>query len=183
MYLTPGMIHDLKSVSDLSTRKGWEYAGKLDITRKKGKLVYRGITYATSKQRGCVHHELVRKMWDGPVTYHTHPGIGGNHATLPSDEDFGWCSNDRVSIICDQLGYYVIRVQTDQKLNDVMRGVRRDPFLRERQINRGGFEYFATTLPEWKNFIDHELSPLLLSLHGVDLSYHGYDELHTTVIA
>ena len=175
MHLTPGMIQDLKAVSEMSTRKGWEYTGKLDITRKNGKLVYRGITYATSKQRGWVHHELVKEIWDGPVTYHTHPGIGGNHATLPSDEDFGWCSKDRMSIICDQLGYYVIRVQTDHKLNDVMRGVRRDPFLRERQINHEGFEYFATTLPEWKNFINHELSPYLLSLHGVDLSYHGYD--------
>lgn len=92
MKLTPGMIQDLKSVSDLSTHKGWEYTGK---------LVYRGITYATSKHRGSVHQDLVRKMWDGPVTYHTHPGIGGSHATLPSDEDFGWCSKDRVNISWD----------------------------------------------------------------------------------
>jgi len=164
MQLTPGMIHDLRAVSEMSTRKGWEYAGKLDIGYRGDKMVYRGITYTTSKNRMSVHVE--------DCDFHTHPGIPGNYVTLPSNEDF---RSGRMHILCDNLGYYIIKVYNNNVSRNVMEGVRRDPFLRKRQVNDRGMEYFSSTLPEWKNFINHELSPYLLSLHGVDLSYHGYD--------
>ena len=154
MYLTYRMIQDLKAVSEMSTRKGWEYAGNVYMG---------GITFTTSKKRMSVDVE--------ECDYHTHPGIPGNYVTLPSSADF---RSGRVHILCDNLGYYTIKVYTNNVAHNVMDGVRRDPFLRKRQVSDRGMEYFMATLPEWKNFINHELNPYLLSLHGVDLKYHGY---------
>lgn len=73
MQFTSGMLHDLKSVARLSSRRDWEYAGKLDIQQKKGKLVYKGITYHTSERNDGVDADVIKVAWDGPLTYHTHP--------------------------------------------------------------------------------------------------------------
>lgn len=171
MHLTHGMIQDLKSVSEMSTRKGWEYAGTLDIVNRKGQWIYRGIKYNTSKHR--MHVE--REHWDSPVIFHTHPGISGNYVTLPSNADFNNSEINKINIICDNLGFYVIKVYNDKLPENVMEGVRRDPFLRVRQVSDNGMEYFAINdLREWKTFINRELNPYLLSLHGIDLKYREY---------
>jgi hypothetical protein len=181
MNFTSGMIQDLKSVSQLSCRNNWEYAGKLDVRPKGNKLIYKGITYQTSKKKGVVE----RAALDGPVTYHTHPcTLKGFHATLPSDSDFNayikgfphlW-----MNIICDRDGFYVIQL-TDMEamplpkaVEETMADLRLDPFLWVRRVSHEGAEYFRTDLDEWTEFVNDDFHPRMMDQFGISVSYQGY---------
>lgn len=185
MNFTSGMIQDLKSVSQLSCRNNWEYAGKLNIRPKGPKLVYRGITHHTSKKKDAIDPDVLRVAWDGPVTYHTHPcTLDGYHTSLPSDADFKayikgfphlW-----TNIVCDRDGFYVVRL-TDiealpvpHRVQEIMGDIRTEPFLWARRVNHEGAEYFETHPEEWTEFVNDDLHPRLLDLFGISVSYHDY---------
>jgi len=181
MNLTHGMIQDLKSVTQLSSRNNWEYAGKLDIRPKGNKMVYRGITRQTSKRRDTVERAILQ----GPVTYHTHPcTLEGFHATLPSDADFRvfikgfphlW-----TNIICDRDGFYVIQLTDPEALplpkavEETMEDLRLDPFLWVRRTSHDGSEYYQTNLNEWVDFVNDDFHPRLMDRFGISVSYQGF---------
>lgn len=182
MQFTSGMLHDLKSVAQLSSRRNWEYAGKLDVQRKRGKFVYKGITYHTSKRDDGVDSDVIKLAWDGPLTYHTHPcSLEGFHASLPSDKDFKTYIKGHpylwTNLICDRDGFYVIKL-TDPKalplplaVQGMMTDIRMDPFLWSRRVNDDGKEYFKTDIDEWKEFINHDLHPRLMDNFGISVEY------------
>ena len=188
MELTPRMIKDLKAVSDMSSRKGWEYAGKLDLKLKGKKVYYGGITRHTSKKKDHISSDVLKRAWDGSITYHTHPcniDDGLFYSTLPSNADlrafikgfpYLW-----TNLILDRNGFYIIQLTDIESLplpNSVetsMDLLRVEPYLWSRRINHEGFEYFHTTFEEWSGYINKELHPQMLDTFGIDVTYHGYD--------
>ena len=63
MQFSKGMLHDLKSVSRLSSRKNWEYAGKFEMGVN-GR--YKGITRHTSEKENQVDVGAPRRFPDVP---------------------------------------------------------------------------------------------------------------------
>jgi hypothetical protein len=186
MQFSKGMLHDLKSVSLLSSRKDWEYAGKLDIQQKKGKLVYKGITYHTSERNDGVDADVIKVAWDGPLTYHTHPcPMEGFHTSLPSDADFKTyiMGHPRLwtNLVCDRDGFYVVRLTDPTALplphvvQDTLTDMRTEPFLWTRRVNHDGREYFKTNPEEWKEFVNHDMHPRLMDRFGISLEYWDYN--------
>lgn len=42
--------------------------------------------------------------------------------------------------------------------------------------NYGGYEYFKTSMKEWKNMINNELHVYMLNNFGISIKYYGYDD-------
>jgi hypothetical protein len=40
----------------------------------------------------------------------------------------------------------------------------------------GGYEYFETTLTEWKRVINQELNSYIKNLFGISIKYYGYND-------
>ena len=202
LHITKIVVRDLKSVSKMSSRNRWEYGGKVKYDKC---MNYKGLTYATSKERTRVDSSVLRKEWeDAPIAYHTHPSllkeipdeVGPTiFTTLPSDADFesfikGF-PNTQVNIICDARGYYIIDIFDAVKRGSVpvpegvfslMKEVRYEDFLYKRGFGEDGCEYFYTDLLEWKGFINNELNARLRELYGVSINFYGYDDEPPTVI-
>jgi hypothetical protein len=200
VHLPTRLIKDLQEVNKLSSKNRWEYGGKV----KFDKSTYKGLTYTTSKERTRIDALALENEWNAPVTYHTHPSITNvptDHGcwdiftTLPSSADFeayikGF-PDMQVNIITDAHGYYVINVLEAVKIRTCplprsvateMTTLRFEDFLYERSFGEDGCEYFATTLRDWKCFINEELAPRLMELYGISIHYYGYDDVPPTVI-
>ena len=159
----------------------------------------------TSYQRGYIGTEVTNLIKDTYVTYHTHPApqipknnrnvmnINNNsrtrYVTLPSGLDFeayikGY-PNMQANIIADAHGYYIIDIiEAGQKrvrpnpgeVNRFMEWLRTRPFLKSRLRMFENYEYFETTLKEWKYVINQELLPYLVEHFGISIRYHGYND-------
>jgi hypothetical protein len=202
LHITKVVVRDLKSVSKLSSKNRWEYGGKVKYDRF---MNYKGLTYATSKERARVDSSVLETEWeDAPVAYHTHPSflqvipdeVGPTiFTTLPSDADFesfikGF-PNLQVNIICDARGYYIIdifdavkkgTVPVPEGVFSLMKEVRYEDFLLKRSFGEERCEYFSTDLREWKSFINEDLHPRLNELYGVSIKFYGYDDEPPTVV-
>ena len=202
LHISKTVVKDLKSVNRLSSRKGWEYGGKVKYDKC---MNYKGLTYATSKERRRVDSSVLQSEWsDAPIAYHTHPfflKVVPDEAgpdiftTLPSNADFesfikGF-PDMQINIICDTRGYYVIDIfesvkngtlPVPQGVFSLMTEIRYEEFLLKRAFGEDGCEYFSTNLPEWKTFINGELHARLYHLYGISMRYYGYDDEPPTVI-
>ena len=49
-------------------------------------------------------------------------------------------------------------------------------YLRSRFKSIGGYEYFETTLTEWKNMIVREMNPFMIRVYGISIKYYGYND-------
>jgi hypothetical protein len=202
LHISKSVVKDLKSVSKLSSKNRWEYGGKVTYDKC---MNYKGLTYATSKERARVDSSVLESEWsDAPVAYHTHPSLlkvipdelGPTiFTTLPSDADFESFIKGfpgmQVNIICDARGYYVIDIFESVKNGTVpvpdgvfslMREVRYEEFLFSRGFGEDKCEYFSTNLHEWKQFINEELHSRLKELYGVSIRFYGYEDEPPTVI-
>jgi len=195
VQLTQKVSRDLKFVNGLSSRNRWEYAGRLKYDKN---FNYMGLTFVTSKKRSSVDGLLLQIECGAPITYHTHPGVlefnteGATwdiFTTLPSASDFDLYIKSfpttQVNIICDVHGYYVIDIIEASKMHTLplpeqvkleMNTVRYEDFLYRRGFSEDRLEYFYTSLPEWKAFINNELSPRMTELFGISINYYGYED-------
>lgn len=114
--------------------------------------------------------------------------------TLPSGMDFEayvrLYPNMQANIIADAHGYYVIDIieaadkqarPNPKMINRAMEWVRSLNFLKTRM--RGspdGYEYFESTLKEWKSAIG-ELNSFMLKHFGVSIKYYGYNDTPAVV--
>jgi hypothetical protein len=48
--------------------------------------------------------------------------------------------------------------------------------MKERFRLLGGYEYFETTLTEWKRVINQELNSYIKNLFGISIKYYGYND-------
>jgi len=108
--------------------------------------------------------------------------------TLPSGADMeayiGTYPNMQANIISDENGYYVIdlietagREKPDAvEVNRIMEWLRTVEFFQNRNRILGGYEYFETTLTDWKRAINQEINPFLQRLFGVSIKYYGYND-------
>lgn len=118
------------------------------------------------------------------------------YVTLPSGMDFeayikGY-PGMQANIIADAHGYYIIDIvesgvvrrarPSPTAVNRFMEWVRSQPFLRSRYREIEGYEYFETTLGEWKNAINVELHPRLLKHFGISMKYYGYNDIPGGII-
>ena len=202
LHISRSVVKDLKSVSKMSSRNRWEYGGKVKYDKC---MNYKGLTYATSKERARVDSSVLEKEWgDAPIAYHTHPSllkeipdeVGPTiFTTLPSDADFESFIKGfpemQVNIICDARGYYIIdifdavkkgTVPVPEGVFSLMKEVRYEDFLLKRSFGEERCEYFSTDLREWKLFINEDLHPRLNELYGVSIKFYGYDDEPPTVI-
>jgi len=116
--------------------------------------------------------------------------------TLPSGLDFeayikGY-PGMQANIISDAHGYYVIDIieAADIKarpnpkiINRAMEWIRSQPFLRSRNRSVDGYEYFESTIKEWKSTINNELNPYMIHHFGVSVRYYGYNDTNTALIS
>ena len=108
--------------------------------------------------------------------------------TLPSGADMeayiGTYPNMQANIISDENGYYVIDlIETEGRekpdaveVNRIMEWLRTVEFFQNRNRILGGYEYFETTLTDWKRAINQEINPFLQRLFGVSIKYYGYND-------
>ena len=108
--------------------------------------------------------------------------------TLPSGADLesyiGTYPYMQANIISDENGYYVIdliETRDRQKPNAVtvnrtMEWIRGRPFMRRRYREYGGYEYFETTISEWKKIINQGLNAYMKRLFGISIKYYGYGD-------
>ena len=195
---TPKVTRDLKFVSGLSSKKRWEYGGRLKYDKQ---FNYTGLTMTTSKERAHLGGNVLKS----PISYHTHPGILKRTAedanwdiftTLPSNSDLELYIKAfpilQVNIICDMYGFYIIDIfeavkrgtlPVPKQVHAEMTTVRYEDFLYRRSFAEDRLEYFYTSLPEWKTFINTELCPRLMELYGVSIKFYGYeDELPSVIL-
>lgn len=158
----------------------------------------------TSQLRNAISTETFQLMQNTYISYHTHPtaytpnNLKNNTAmnlnnntrkilvTLPSGADMeayiGTYPNMQANMISDENGYYVIDlIETSGRekpnaveVNRTMEWLRTQPFFRDRYRSLGGYEYFETTLTDWKRSINQELNPFLQRLFGISIKYYGY---------
>ena len=115
-------------------------------------------------------------------------GIRKLLVTLPSGADMsayiGTYPSMQANIISDEHGYYVIDlIETANRerpsadaVNRTMSWFRDQEYLRSRFKSIGGYEYFETTLTEWKNMIVREMNPFMIRVYGISIKYYGYND-------
>ena len=160
----------------------------------------------TSQLRNAISAETFQLMQNSYISYHTHPtaytpnnlknntntNVNNNtrkiFVTLPSGADMeayiGNYPNMQANMISDENGYYVIDlIETTGKerpdaatVNRTMEWLRTQPFFQTRYRVLGGYEYFETTLTDWKKSINQELNPFLQRLFGISIKYYGYND-------
>ena len=160
----------------------------------------------TSQLRNAITAETYQLLYNSYIAYHTHPtaytpnNLKNNNTmnvnnntrkilvTLPSGADMeayiGTYPNMQANIISDENGYYVIDlIETSGRekpnaveVNRTMEWLRTQPFFQTRIKNLGGYEYFETTLTDWKKSINQEINPFLQRLFGVSIKYYGYND-------
>jgi hypothetical protein len=187
-------VRQLKEISYLSSVKRWEYAGGIEYKAFR----FSEPTCRTSKQRGSVEQKDLDDIWHSNITYHTHPGYGGSESvssnteiftTLPSDADFEayikgfpWLQSN---ILCDSHGYYVIDIikaydnntlPLPMAVSEYMRKLRSEPFMRIHAFSDEGYEYFNTTLKNWKQYINYRVRDDMSTLFGISIRYYGYED-------
>ena len=160
----------------------------------------------TSQLRNAISTETFQLMQNTYISYHTHPtaytpnNLKNNNAmnvnnntrkilvTLPSGADMeayiGTYPNMQANIISDENGYYVIdlietagREKPDAvEVNRTMEWLRTQDFFKSRERVYGGYEYFETTLTDWKRSINQEINPFLQRVFGISIKYYGYND-------
>jgi hypothetical protein len=160
----------------------------------------------TSQLRDAISTETFQLMQNTYISYHTHPtaytpnNLKNNTAmnlnnnsrkilvTLPSGADMeayiGTYPTMQANMISDENGYYVIDlIETAGRerpnaveVNRTMEWLRTQPFFQGRYRSLGGYEYFETTLTDWKKSINQELNPFLQRLFGISIKYYGYND-------
>jgi hypothetical protein len=160
----------------------------------------------TSQLRNAISTETFQLMQNTYISYHTHPtaytpnNLKNNTAmnlnnntrkilvTLPSGADMeayiGTYPSMQANMISDENGYYVIDlIETSGRekpnaaeVNRTMEWLRTQPFFQTRYRTLGGYEYFETTLTDWKKSINQELNPFLQRLFGISIKYYGYND-------
>jgi len=199
------VIDNLKRISDMSTKRKWEYAGGVDFAFDKNKFTFTDPTFVTSKRKNRVTIDHVKLVWPSLLAFHTHPSISQPKThdletyeiftTLPSDADFeafikGY-PGMQANIICDAHGYYLIDVvgsaekfalPLPESVAREMKLVRERPFLCDRVFGEDGLEYHQTTLSDWKHFINYELNYRLNKLFGISIRYFGYNDDTPSII-
>jgi hypothetical protein len=191
------VVNELHSVSKLSSKKRWEYAGSVGIKYDKGTFTFDHATRYTSRERSKISFDVINKAWPSVLTYHTHPAVIHNDhvltenifTTLPSSADFESFIKGfplmQVNIICDAHGYYLIDLIDSVKeyklpvplmVNHVMCLFRCQPYIQDCRFSEDGYEYFNTSLEQWKSAINDDLCGILLSMFGIRIQYYGYDD-------
>jgi len=160
----------------------------------------------TSQLRNAISTETFQLMQNSYISYHTHPtaytpnNLKNNTAmnlnnntrkilvTLPSGADMeayiGTYPTMQANMISDENGYYVIDlIETADRerpnaveVNRTMEWLRTQPFFQDKYRSLGGYEYFETTLTDWKKSINQELNPFLQRLFGISIKYYGYND-------
>ena len=160
----------------------------------------------TSQLRNAISTETFQLMQNTYISYHTHPtaytpnNLKNNTAmnlnnntrkilvTLPSGADMetyiGTYPTMQANMISDENGYYVIDlIETTGRgkpnaveVNRTMEWLRTQPFFQSRYRTLGGYEYFETTLTDWKRSINQEINPFLQRLFGISIKYYGYND-------
>ena len=160
----------------------------------------------TSQLRNAITAETYQLLYNSYIAYHTHPtaytpnNLKNNNTmnvnnntrkilvTLPSGADMeayiGTYPNMQANIISDENGYYVIDlIETSGRekpnaveVNRTMEWLRTQPFFQTRIRILEGYEYFETTLTDWKKSINQEINPFLQRLFGVSIKYYGYND-------
>ena len=160
----------------------------------------------TSQLRGAIVAETYQLLYNSYIAYHTHPtaytpnNLKNNNAmnvnnntrkilvTLPSGADMeayiGTYPNMQANMISDENGYYVIDlIETAGRekpnaveVNRTMEWLRTQDFFKSRERVYGGYEYFETTLTDWKRSINQEVNPFLQRVFGISIKYYGYND-------
>jgi hypothetical protein len=97
----------------------------------------------------------------------------------------------QANIIADAHGYYVIDIieaaasqarPNPRMINRAMEWIKSLNFLKTRYRVVDGYEYFESTLTEWKSAINTELNPYMLKHFGVSIKYHGYNDKERALV-
>lgn len=190
------IINELKRINAVSSSQRIEYAGKISFdTSRNGnpQVKFNAPNRMTSGERDRISSEITELIKNYYITYHTHPSASifnnrnKKYFTLPSGLDFEAYINlypgMQANIIADVHGYYVIdiiesgerkRLPDAKKINETMEGIRNLPFMKSRLRLLGGYEYFESTITEWKYTITTELNKYMRDNYGVSIKYYSY---------
>ena len=62
-----------------------------------------------------------------------------------------------------------------------MEGIRKLPFMTSRIRSIVGYEYFESTITEWRYTMSTELNKYMKDNYGVSIKYHSYRDLPAVV--
>jgi len=204
------IVNELKTVNAISSKNRIEYAGKINFETSKNnypQIRFNLPNRLTSYERGRISSEISDMIKSYYITYHTHPAaysIVNNHNcnnntrkklfTLPSGMDFEayvhMYPTMQANIIADAYGYYVIdiieaaerSVPNARTINQAMEGIRKMSFMKHRERTIEGYEYYESTITEWKYIISTELNRYMKDNFGVSIKYYCYGDRDTATI-
>lgn len=203
------IINELKRVNANSSFQRIEYAGKINFETSKSnypQIKFNIPNRYTSYQRNRISGEITDLIKNYYITYHTHPAAQSqvnNHNcnnntrkklfTLPSGLDFEayvkMYPSMQANIIADAYGYYIIdiieaaerTVPDARRINEAMEGIRNTQFMTSRVRSIDGYEYFESTITEWKYTISTELNKYMKDNYGVSVKYYCYGDDSPTI--
>lgn len=198
------IINELKRVNAISSQERVEYAGKINFeTSKNGfpQVKFNLPNRLTSQERNRISSEIIKLITSYYITYHTHPAaqpnVNGHNCnnntrkklfTLPSGMDFEayvkMYPGMQANIIADAYGYYVIdiieaaekSIPNARRINEAMEGIRASSFMKSRYKSIDNYEYFESTITEWKNAISKDLNNHMKDNYGVSIKYYCYGD-------
>lgn len=202
--LPRSIVTELKRVNAISSEERIEYAGKIGFETSKNnypQVRFNSLNRLTSYERNRISGEIVSLIKGYYITYHTHPAAQSrinNHNcnnsirkklfTLPSGMDFEAYVNMypsmQANIIADAYGYYVIDIiEASERgipnariINQAMEGIRNLPFMKARERTIEGYEYYESTITEWRYTISTELNKHMKDNYGVSIKYYCYGD-------
>ena len=207
--LPRAIIKDLKRMNATSSAERVEYAGKINFrtsVTNDPQVKFNVPNRYTSQERARISGEITNLIRNYYITYHTHPAAHtqiSNHNcnnntrkklfTLPSGMDFEayvkLYPGMQANIIADAYGYYVIDIieaaerglPNARIINEAMEGIRRLPFMTSRFRSIDGYEYFESTITEWRYTISTELNKHMKDNYGVSIKYYCYGDDTPTI--
>jgi hypothetical protein len=199
------VIKDLKRVYDKSSYERVEYAGSVKL--QAGNTLVKTVMNSpgTSKLRGAVASQNVRKYMFSYLSYHTHPSSifqsptkinrrTDKFFTTPTLEDLllyiDYYPEMQANLVLDENGYYVIDIIESVKLNRrPSKTVVRDIYskFQNYMISQGmsvvfeeKYLYYRSSHSQWKTLFN-DFARQMLTFSGVSMKYYMWDEEPATI--
>lgn len=198
--LPESVVKNLKKVYVRSSRERVEYAGKVKLDA--GNTLVKTIMNSpgTSKLRGAISAENVRKYMFSYLSYHTHPSSTfqsptkvnrrtDKFFTTPSLEDLLLYIDSypqmQANLVLDEHGYYIIDIIESVKMNRRPSKVRVREIYNQFQnymISQGmsivfeeRYLYYRSSHSQWKTLFN-EFARQMLTFTGLSMKYYTWDE-------
>ena len=199
------IINDLKRVYKASSDERVEYAGKVSLNAGNTLVKTTMNTPGTSKLRGAIAVQNVKKFMHGYLSYHTHPSSTvqsptkinrrtDKFYTTPSINDLllyiDAYPTMQANLVLDEHGYYVIDIIESVKMNRRPSKTRVEEiyynfenFMKSQGmavVFEEKYLYYRSSATQWKR-VFNEFANQMLTFTGISMKYYTWEEEPATI--